>query len=128
MSKKILSIIDTAYRATLEEQDDTSLWFNHACKKAGAEIDILLTGNAVNYLVKAQNPQSLHFGTGAISHPNRFHEDLQSFSKTGGKVFFIKDDLQERGITMDDCITEAEAINRIELAKIVDSYEQIWHW
>lgn len=125
---KILSIVDTAYRATLEEQDDTSLWFNHACINSGAKIDVLLQGNAVNYLVAGHNPPKLNFGNASISHPSLFDKDLESMRESGAKLYYMIDDVELRGISQDQLIGGIEGVKREQLSSLVLGYDHVWNW
>ncbi len=47
---KALQILQSAYRCTVEEQDDPALWFVQVLKTAQGDVDIVLKNNAVNYL------------------------------------------------------------------------------
>lgn len=124
---KILNIIETAYRATLEEQDDTILWITGALKNAGADADLLVRGNAVNYLVLQECPP-LKIGDIAIKHPARPNEDISRLRDRGAKIFVLAADLEERGISKSRCMNCAKLIGGDELNSLMEKYEQVWHW
>src|SRR5262249_61450538 len=94
--KKTLQIVTSAYRCNSEEQDDPVVWICQAMKGAGADLDMLLEGTAVNYAVKGQDASGLSFGTKAQTQPPRIEEDLKRLAANGINLIAVEDDLTHR--------------------------------
>jgi sulfur relay (sulfurtransferase) DsrF/TusC family protein len=125
---KALNIIEAAYRATLEEQDDTIVWISHAMKGAGADVDVLLRGNAVNYAALGQDASGLEFGSMTQTHPPDLDGDLVKLLAKGVKVHIVEEDIAERGLERSDLIEGLTPVSRAGVAKLFADYDQIWHW
>lgn len=125
---KVLNIIEAAYRGTLEEQDDTIVWLLRAMKGADANIDALLTGNAVNYVVRAQDASGLKFGNVVQTQPPQLAHDLASLKDKGARVYVVDDALRGRGIANEELIGGIELLPRGRMAALFADYDQIWHW
>ena len=125
---KVLNVIATAYRATLEEQDDTVLWLTHAMKGAGAELDVLLRANAVNYAVKAQDIGRLAFGERVQKQGPRLAEDVAGLIAKEVDVYIVTEDLADRGLAADALIDGLKEVSRADMATLFDDYDYIWHW
>ena len=125
---KALNIIESAYRATIEEQDDTIVWLTHALKGAGADLGVLLRGNAVNYAALGQDAAGLTFGDWSQTQPLRIGDDVSSLVAKGIAVYALAEDLAERGLGAGDIINSVERVERARLPQLLAGYDQIWHW
>lgn len=125
---KTLNIIESAYRATIDEQDDTIVWLMHAMKGAGAGIDVVLSGNAVNYAARGQDAGGLAFGDWRQTAPPRIEHDLTSLMTKGVTVYALADDLDERGLASGDLLPGVETLPMPALAALLPRYERVWHW
>lgn len=128
MSKNILQIVDTAYRATLEEQDDPVLWLTASLRGNGVTVDVLLRGNAVNYLVRDQDAHGLEFGERRQTQPPQLARDVQHLIEKGVAVYYLEDDLTRRGIRHGEIVDGPRAISERALPELLAAYHQVWSW
>lgn len=125
---KVLQVVQSAYRCTLEEQDDPVVWITHAMKGAGAELDVLLRGNAVNYSLKGQDASGLSFGELAQTQPPGLDRDIASLVDKEVRVYVLREDLVERGIEGEEDVEGIQPIRRSEIPDLFSRYDQVWHW
>ncbi len=125
---KILSIAERAYHGTIEEQGDTLLGFTHNLKKAGADISLLLRGNAVNYTVVGQDASGLSFGGQKMEVGPKIDRDVAEIVKAGISAYVVREDLEDRGIRQDQIAQGVKVVSRSQLAELYDFHDAIWHW
>jgi intracellular sulfur oxidation DsrE/DsrF family protein len=128
MSTKVLSVVETAYRATLEEQDDTILWLNHMLHDNGLDVSVLLRANAVNYAVEGQDASGLQIGDRPLRHPPRLDEDLAALLGKGVPVYVVAEDVAVRGIPVDGLVTGAKPVAEGELGTLYAQHDAVWQW
>ncbi len=125
---RYLSVAENAYRATVEEQDDTAVWFTHALKNGGAEVALLLRGNAVNYAVKGQDATGLRFGTREVKVAPEIDHDIEALLAKKVSVYLVSEDASDRGIPGEALLPGVEKVSRAGLAKLFDGFERVFHW
>src|SRR5207253_144716 len=83
--------------AFARDQSVKLVWFTHAMKNGGADVSILLRGDAVNYAVSGQDAKGLRFGARTVKGPDMVR-DIQAVIAKKIPLYAVADDLAERGI------------------------------
>ena len=129
MAKKTLNIVESAYRAVMEEQDDTILWVLAAMLGAGAEHTVVLRGNAVNYAVAGQGAPGLTVGEWKQTQAPRMDNDvIDLIEKRKIPVFVIEEDLALRGIERGELVPGVKLLSTKRLPKLMAEYALVSHW
>ena len=129
MAKKTLNIVESAYRAVIEEQDDTVLWVLAAMQGAGATHTVVLRGNAVNYAVAGQGAPGLTIGAWKQTQAPRMDRDVVDLvEKRKTKVFVIEEDLAARGVDRSELVPQVELLSVKALPRLIAEHEIVSHW
>ena len=126
---KTLNIIESAYRAVMEEQDDTIMWLLAAMQGAGAEHTVVLRGNAVNYAVTGQGAPGLTVGGWKQTQAPKMDRDLVDLiEKRKIPVYIIEEDLAERGIERGELVPGVKLVSRTALPGLFAEHALVSHW
>ena len=129
MAKKTLNIVESAYRAVMEEQDDTILWVLAAMQGAGAEHTVVLRGNAVNYAVAGQGAPGLNVGEWKQTQAPKMDRDVTDLiEKRKMTVYVIAEDVADRGIERGALVPGIELISRSALPALCEAHAIVSHW
>ena len=126
MGKLSMRRIESAYRAVMEEQDDTILWLLAAMQGAGAEHTVVLRGNAVNYAVAGQGAPGLTIGGWEQTQAPRMDNDvIDLIQRREIPVFVIEEDLSTRGIERGELVHGVHLLRAKMLPKRMAEYELV---
>ena len=125
---KVLQVVETAYRATIEEQDDTVIWITHAMRDAGAELALLLCGSAVNYTVAQQDASGLCIGAWRQTQPPGIARDLGRLLSKRVPIYCVEEDRVERGLHEATTIQGVTPVPRARIAQLFGEFDQVWWW
>jgi hypothetical protein len=125
---RVLQIIESAYRGTLEEQDDTIVWLTHCMRGVGADLTVLLKDNAVSYVLCGQDCSGLQFGSWRQTHPPDVAADLAALSARDVPVLVVEEDLARRGILDAPRIDGALLVARRDVVRIAGAHDLVWYW
>lgn len=125
---KILQIVEQAFRTLVEEQDDTILWLTQSMAGAGANLEVLLSGNAVYYAVMKNRQPAVKIGDWVQQEPADIPSDLGRILEQDIPVYVLKHELEERGLNVDMLRPSIKPIDRAQLVSLYKQVDQVWQW
>lgn len=129
MAKKTLNIVESAYRAVMEEQDDTILWLVAAMQGAGAEHTVVLRANAVCYAVAGQGAPALAIGEWMQTQAPKMDRDVSDLVDARKiPVFVVEEDLMDRGIERSELAPGVRLVARRALPGMCAEHEVVHLW
>ena len=129
MARTTLNIVESAYRAVMEEQDDTILWLLAAMQGAGGAHTVVLRGNAVNYAIAGQGVPGLTIGEWKQTRAPKMDRDVADLVEQRKiPVYVVEEDLAERGIEKNELVQGIKLLSRQALPALFADYEIVSHW
>jgi sulfur relay (sulfurtransferase) DsrF/TusC family protein len=96
-------------------------------KNGGADVSMLLRGDAVNYAVSNQDAKGLDFGAKAVKGPDLVR-DVEAVIEKKIPLYAVAEDLAERGIPASRLIPGVEQVQRSAIGRLIETHDRILSW
>ncbi len=127
-SKTSLSIVERAYRGSLEEQYGHIVWLTQIMKAMGAPTSILLKGDTVMYATMGQPRQGLSLGDIHISALSHYESSIQTLLDLQVPVHVWGRDLDRLGLTLEDMVPGVQSLDNAGLIDLIRRLDCVWYW
>ena len=125
---KVLQVVEQAFRVTVEEQDDAILWLSRSMLGAGAELSVLLSGNAALYAVLQQRQPALSLGDWQQTEPADLRGDVTGLVAADVPVYVVAEELEALGVEGRPLLEGVRRVARSDLSRLYEQADQVWHW
>ena len=125
---RVLQIIEQAFRTLTEEQDDTILWLTQSIASAGANVEVLLSGNCVYYGILKSKQPVLKIGQWLQKEPADIPQDIERLINQNIPIYVLAEDLKLRGIEPTLLHHSIKVLNHEKIVDVYNSVDQVWQW
>jgi sulfur transfer complex TusBCD TusB component (DsrH family) len=126
-AKSSLAIVEQAFRGSLEEQYGHIVWLSEIMRTMGADHDLLLRGNAVQFAVRGQRRLSLTIGDSEVTHLSHYESSVVALKAAGAAIYAYRSDL-ERLDLQERLMPEVTAVDDADVVALCEAHHHLWYW
>lgn len=127
-SKTSLSIVERAYRGSLEEQYGHIVWLTRIMKAMGAPTAIMLKGDTVLYATRHQPRSGLSLGDIRIEALSHYESSIQSLLDLQVPVYAWGPDLARLALRVEELIPGVRPLDHAALIDLIRRLDCVWYW
>jgi sulfur relay (sulfurtransferase) DsrF/TusC family protein len=127
-SKTSLSIIERAYRGSLEEQYGHIVWLTQIMKAMGAPTSILLKGDTVLYAKRQQPRSRLRLGDIDIAALSHYESSIEQLLALQVPVYAWQGDLERLALNPADLVSGVQRLDPAGLIGLIRRLDCVWYW
>lgn len=127
-SKRSLTIVERAYRGSIEEQYGHILWLSRIMKGMGAPTALLLKGDTVNFARRGQPALHLQIGDLAVTGLSHHESGVEALLTAGVPVYFWQADAERLNLPAASLVKGVQAVRADEMPALINQFDCIWYW
>lgn len=127
-SKSSLSIVERAYRGSLEEQYGHIVWLTRIMKGMGAPTALMLKGDAVMFAKHTQPRVDVKIGDLELCSLSHYESGIRDLQSSDVPVFVWRKDVERLQLNEASLVPHVQIIGDTEFLSLAARYDCIWYW